>query len=295
MKQFQIMGPQKNFLGIDKEARMENASAVVLPVPLELTTSFMKGTAKGPMALLKASHQVELYDDELKVETYRNGITTLSPMVFNKRDVEKAIDSIESHVMEILSWNKALAIIGGEHSLTVGAVRAYKKKFPHMSVLHLDAHADLRQAYDGSKYSHACVMARIQELCPFVSVGIRSLCKEEAHIIQENHLPVFDRHEMKKSNHWIEDSLQKLSEEVYITLDLDVLDPAIMPSVGTPEPGGMDWWELLSYLKSVFSSNRIIGFDIVELTPRNGTEIGIFAAAKLLYRLFGYYFAFKNA
>jgi agmatinase len=279
-----------NFLGIRENCSWQEARAVVLPVPLELTTTYMKGAAKGPGALLKASHQVELYDDELHTETYRQGIATLPSLKINTGNAGRAVDRIEKEVSIILNEKEKLVLIGGEHTITVGAVRAYKKRFPSLSVLHLDAHADLRESYKGSPYNHACVMSRIKTVCPFVSVGIRSLCIEEAERIRSESIPVFDIHTIRKNPNWLNDSILRLEDPVYITLDLDVLDPSVMPSVGTPEPGGLFWSELTGYLKEVFKRKQIVGFDLVELSAQFEKEYGAFTAAKLLYRMIGYWF-----
>ena len=279
----------KNFLGIKENSSWQEAQVVVLPVPFELTTTYIKGTTKGPDALMKASHQVELYDDELHVETYRHGIATLEPLKLNTKVPETAVERIEKEVTKILSEKEKLILIGGEHTVTVGAVRAHKKRYPSLSVLHLDAHADLREEYESSQYNHACVMSRIKEICPFVSVGIRSLCGEEAEQIRSESIPVFDIHAIRKNTNWIKDSIARLGDHVYITLDLDVLDPSVMPSVGTPEPGGMLWFELISYLKEVFKHKHVIGFDLVELSTKSEKDYGAFTAAKLLYRMIGYW------
>jgi agmatinase len=293
-KSFAVLGKEGNFLGIDAFCGWEESLVVVLPVPLESTTSYMKGTAEGPAALIEASHQVEFFDDELNTETYRRGIATLEPVRFKKDGLSEAVGQVEKRVRELLDENKRVAMIGGEHTVSVGAVRAYRKRFPDLTVLHLDAHADLRESYGGSPYSHACAMTRIRETCPFVSVGIRSLCREEANSIRRENLAVFDIHRMRRDGSWAEDSLSRLGGAVYITLDLDVLDPAVMPAVGTPEPGGMDWFQLIGYLRRVFREKVVVGFDMVELCPRPGAEHGVFAAAKLFYRMIGYWYALES-
>jgi len=289
---FQVLKSSRNFLALDEKVSWKEAKTVILPVPLELTTTYMKGTGRGPHALLEASHQVELFDDELKSETYQEGIATLPPMSFLRDNPEKALDGIEKRVSEILQEKKRLVIVGGEHTVTVPVVRAYRKLYSKLSVLHLDAHADLRDSYEGSRYNHACVMARIFELCPFVSVGIRSLSGEEASFIRQHALSVYDMHRMREETHWTETSIACLGEDIYVTLDLDVFDPSVMPAVGTPEPGGMGWNDVLGYLREVFKRKHVVGLDVVELSPRTGAEYASFAAAKLLYRLIGYWSKF---
>ena len=288
-RRFDVLGPQANFLGIDTCNTWDKASFVILPVPLEMTTTYMQGTGRGPEALLEASHQVELYDDELRSETWKRGIATLAPMVFEDAAPEGAVAQIENRVSEILKEDKRLAIIGGEHTVTVGTVRAYRNEYLDLSVLHLDAHADLRQEYEGSAYNHACVMARVADICPFVSVGIRSLCAEEADRIQRENLSIYGMHRLRRDDSWVEASLSALGDDVYITLDLDVFDPSVMPAVGTPEPGGMGWYEVLSFLRLIFERKRVVGFDVVELCPKPGAEHGAFTAAKLVYRILGYW------
>lgn len=293
-KRFKVLGREDNFLGIDAFCGWEESRVVVLQAPLELTTSYMKGTTQGPAALIRASHQVEYFDDELKTETYRRGIATLPPLKFKKEGPEAAVRLIERQVGEILGENKRLAMVGGEHTVTVGAVRAYRKRFPNLSVLHLDAHADLRESYEDSPLSHACAMARVKESCPFVSVGIRSLCQEEFNCIQRENLVVFDIHRMRKDESWMNEALSRLGDTVYITFDLDALDPSIMPAVGTPEPGGMDWNTTIRFLRRAFKEKVVVGFDLVELCPLPGAEYGAFSAAKLFYRMIGYWYGLEN-
>jgi len=289
---FQILGPKHNFLGIDSSGGWEESEVVVVPVPLEKTTTYLKGTAKGPFALLSASHQVELFDEELERETYRQGIVTLSPLRFPKSQ-EKALSLIESTIELLLRNKKWPFLIGGEHTLTVGAIRAFSRIYKNLSVLHFDAHADLRNSYEDSLYNHACVMARVKEMCSFVSVGIRSLSSEEASLIQKEHLPVYTMQKMQKEKDWQAKSLSQLTDTVYITLDLDVFDPSILPTVGTPEPGGMGWFELLEYLQKVFHEKHVVGMDVVELCPLPGMEYGVFTAAKWVYRMIGYHYLGK--
>jgi agmatinase len=280
---------KKNFLGVNEEGRWPSSCFTVLPAPLELTTTYMKGTGNGPLALLEASRQVELWDDELKVKTVRAGIATLPLMEFKGLSPEQAMEALELRTGEILDEGKMPAVIGGEHSLTTGVIRAFAKRFPGLSVLHLDAHADLRESYEGSPLNHACVMARVGEMVPFVSAGLRSLSPEEADKIDREGLVVFDMHTLRRNPDWSVSAIRALSDTVYITLDLDVLDPSVMPAVGTPEPGGMMWYPLLDFLKDVFASKRVVGVDMVELCPSVDPGAGAFTAAKLLYRMLGYW------
>jgi agmatinase len=290
-KRFKVLGKEGNFLGVDSFCGWEESRMVVMQAPLDLTTSYMKGTGDGPRALIEASRQVEFFDDELKAETFRRGIATLPPMKFRKEGPEAAVGRIEKAASELLGSGKRIALIGGEHTVSVGVVRAYKAHFPDLTVLHLDAHADLRESYEGSPYSHACAMARIREICPFVSVGIRAYSQEEANAMARENLAIFDIHRLKQDDSWIEESLERLGDTVYITLDLDALDPSIMPAVGTPEPGGMGWFQTIHYLRRVFRQKAVVGFDMVELCPKPGAEFGVFTAAKLFYRMIGYWTA----
>ncbi len=282
-------GPDRNFLGLDSHYRWEESEVAILPVPLEQTTSFMKGTALGPEALLAASRQVELFDDELHQETFRAGITTLTAMDFSGMAQEAALEAVGRNVHEIADELKKPLLLGGEHSLTIGAVRGLAGHFPGLHVLHLDAHADLRDTYENSAYNHACVMARVREICPFTSVGIRSLCVEESEAIQKGLLNVTNIHQMRLNPDWADKVLAGIEGPVYLTLDLDVFDPSVIPNVGTPEPGGMQWRETLGFLKRVFETQNVIGMDVVECCPGAGPDYGVFHAAKLVYRLIGYW------
>jgi len=195
---------------------------------------------------------------------------------------------VEKIVLKVLGDKKIPIVLGGEHSVSVGAFNAMKEVHKNVSILHLDAHSDLRETYDGTKFSHACVMARAKEKkIPFVSVGIRSLSDEEAGEIMSEKLKVFWAHEIMSDDYWIEDVLENLTQDVYVTLDLDVFDPSIMPATGTPEPGGLDWYKITNLLKKVFEHKNIVGFDIVELAPIEGLSHPDFTVAKLLYRMIG--------
>jgi agmatinase len=292
-RRFRTLGPEENFLGIDSFSTWEASRVIVLPAPFEATTSYLKGTADGPGALIAASRQVEHYDDELGMETYRRGIATVPALRFRKDDPEAAVARIEKATAELLAENKRVAMIGGEHTVTVGAVRAYRERFPDLSVLQFDAHGDLRESYEGSPYSHACVMARVRERCPFASVGIRAYSQEEANAIARENLAVFDIHRMRRDPAWMDECLSRLTGTVYVTFDLDALDPSEMPAVGTPEPGGLEWATATAFLRRVFREKVVVGFDVVELCPRPGAEYGIFAAARLFYRMIGYWYALE--
>ena len=210
-------------------------------------------------------------------------------MNFADSDPERAVQIIEDTVSEYLRSGKKLVFLGGEHSVTVGVVRAFAQKDSNLSVLHLDAHADLRESYQRSRFNHACVTARLLESCPVVSVGIRSMSVEEFKRIQGEELSVYTVQKIRKQDWWMEAAVSHLTDRVYITIDLDVFDPYIVPGVGTPEPGGMRWEEVLAFLRLVFKQKQGGGFDVVELSPRAESDRSAFIAAKLIYRLIGYW------
>jgi agmatinase len=279
-----------NFLDLPADlSNPETARAVVLGVPYEATTTYGKGAAHGPHAIIAASSQIEFYDEELDAETCRIGITSDMSLRRFSSEPAKAVQQINDACERWLAKKKFVVGLGGEHTVTVGLVRAFKKFYPQMSVLQLDAHSDLRDEYHGSPFNHACVMARVQELCPFIGVGIRSgVAGERASLKPPSAL--FYAHELYHNNNWVETVLEKLGDPVYITIDLDFFDPAVVPSVGTPEPGGFHWVETLGFLKQVIRSRQVIGFDVVELAPRPGFPSSDFFAAKLVYKLLGYVF-----
>ncbi|MBM4037263.1 MAG: agmatinase [Planctomycetes bacterium] len=277
------------FLGIGPpHSAYETARAVVLPVPLEATTSYVKGTRRGPQAIIDASHQVELYDEELGRETYRLGIATLPAVEVESLGYEQAAERMTTAARQVLADGKLLVALGGEHSITPPLVDAAAGVCGPLTVLQLDAHADLRDAYDGSPHSHACALRRIRERHPAVQVGIRALCQDDADLIRERGWPIFLAHEMAADPAWADRALALLGERVYLTIDLDAFDPSVIPAVGTPEPGGLGWHEALRFLRRVAARRRIVALDIVELCPLPGSIISDFAAAKLAYRLIGY-------
>lgn len=231
---------------------------------------------------------MELYDEELKKETYLAGIHTLAPLEADARGPARMVDAVRKVVAHVLSSDKIPIMLGGEHSLSFGAVQAMKGKYPQLTVLQLDAHADLRDKYQGSPYSHAAVARRIAEICPLVQVGIRSLSVEEAAFMGEGKVHTFLADVIFEKTNWQESICENLSGDVYVTIDLDVFDPAIMPSTGTPEPGGLNWHDVLGLLKALSRRCRIRGFDVVELAPIPGMVAPDFLTAKLVYRLMGY-------
>ncbi|MBD3181687.1 agmatinase [Candidatus Poribacteria bacterium] len=267
-----------------RNTRLSHANVIIIPVPYEATVTYGRGTAKGPKAIIEASKHVEFYSEELDCEPHVWGFITLPEL----RSTQ--IDDIFQHVYKatkkLLNSKKLIIILGGEHSVTPGAVAAFADKYSSLSVLQLDAHADLRDQYMGSKYNHACSIRRILEHCPAVQVGIRSLSYPEKIFIQKEKLPVFFMQDIK--DNWIDKVIEKLTENVYITLDVDAFDPSIMPSTGTPEPGGLMWDNTLDLLKQVAAKKNIVGFDVVELSPQQGNPAPDFLTAKLIYKLIGY-------
>ena len=277
------------FGGTDNtHSEFSEAKVVVLPIPFDGTSTWIKGADKGPFAILEASQALELYDIETDSEVYKKGIHTCEAL---KADVlpEEMVKKVREKVSELLRSDKFVVSLGGEHSVTIGAVKAYKEKYNNLSVLQLDAHADLRDEYQGSKFNHACVMSRVKEIALTAQVGIRSIDIEEKEKIDDASV-FFARDIVAKEEKYIDKVLNVLTDDVYITIDLDVFDPAIMPSTGTPEPGGLLWYQVLELLKNVSEKKNIVGFDIVELCPNESNKAPDFTAAKLIYKLLSYVF-----
>ncbi|MCK5138875.1 MAG: agmatinase [Thermodesulfovibrionia bacterium] len=264
-----------------KFSNYKNSSIVILPVSFDKTSTWLKGSDKGPRAIIEASKNLELYDIETRSEVYKKGIFTEKEIVSNS--VQDMINKTYRRVKRVLHDKKFAVVLGGEHTVSIGSIKAYAEFFKHMSILHLDAHSDMRDSYEGSRYSHACVMSRIKEVTEnFVSVGIRSMDSSELKNINED--SIFYASHIYASKDWIHEVTKKLSENVYITLDLDVFDPSVMPSTGTPEPGGLDWYQVVHLLEDVSKYKNIVGFDIVELCP-SLSKAPDFLAAKLIYKL----------
>lgn len=278
-----------NFGGLEPEyADFKRALFAVLPVPYDLTSTYKSGSRMGPMAILDASANMELYDEELGRETYECGIHTLSSIEPDARGPKEMIKTIRKKTMALISADKIPVLLGGEHSISFGSVQAMKERFPLLSVLQFDAHADLRDTYQGSPYSHACVARRISGCCPLIQVGIRSLSAEEAAFLPGSQVKSFSADYVLEEKDWCDVIVRHLQGDVYISVDLDVLDPAFMPATGTPEPGGIGWKDLLRLVRAVSEKCRIRGFDIVELAPIPGLIAPDFLAAKLTYRMMGY-------
>ena len=285
----------RNFLGLPSDlAEYEKSEFVILPVPYEQTTTYQVGTKHAPQAIIAASQEVETFDEELMLEACQSGICTLDDLEITASGPERMPNRIHQTISDLIADGKEVAMIGGEHTISIGAVEAFKDKYPDLCVLQLDAHADLRDTYQENKYSHACVMRRIGEICPFVGVGVRNLSREEHDFIRKNKTDIFFARDLQDSSRWKEKVLEKLGPDVYLTFDSDFLDPSIMPSVGTPEPGGFLWYETLNLLKELVSKKNLVGFDLVELCPVPGLAAPDFLAAKLIYKIIGYIVAKKG-
>jgi agmatinase len=276
-----------NFGGLDDEhAAIESARALVLPAPYDFSTTYQGGARWGPRAILSASQNMELWDEEIGA-IYRAGIHTLPELEPTAEGPGAMADRVERAVAWILEQGKLPVMLGGEHSLTAGAVRAGKARHRDLTVLQLDAHADMRDRYLDSPHSHACVMRRVREIVPAASVGVRSLSEEEARHIEAHPVWTWSARQFRALQGNWDPILKSLSEEVYVTFDLDALDPSIMPATGTPEPGGLDWYEAVDLLAAVSRRARIVGFDVVELAPIPGQVAPDFLAARLTYRMIG--------
>jgi agmatinase len=281
--------PFMNFGGIEQVfTSYQEAAFVVVPVPYDLTSTYQSGSRRGPEAILNASVNMELYDDELRKETYRLGIHTMQPLDVDARGPAEMVGSIHRTLAGIIADRKIPVMLGGEHSISFGAVKAIKDVYPGITVLQLDAHADLRDTYQGTPYSHASVARRISDICPLIQVGIRSLSMEEAQFIKEAHLRSHGVNCIAEEENMWELICSDLHGDVYLTVDLDVFDPAVMPSTGTPEPGGLSWKDVLHIVREAAKRCRIRGFDVVELSPIPGMIAPDFLAAKLVYRIMGY-------
>jgi agmatinase len=287
--------PYLSFLGLPPEENPpERARAAVLPLPYDLTTSYQPGARRGPLAILEASTHLETYDEELDRETWREvGIVTLPAVVPDTSGPAATMARIERIARGVVDGGRLLVGLGGEHSVTAPLVRAVRGRHPRLGVLQLDAHADLRDTFEGSPLNHACVMHRIlDDGVPIAQVGVRSLTGEERELIRARGIcTVFAAEAVGEPvGSWIGRVIDALPDEVYVTVDLDAFDPAVMPATGTPEPGGLDWYRALAVLRAVARARRVVGFDVVELAPLPGLVAPDFLAAKLVYRLLGYAF-----
>ena len=273
-------------------ATFESARAVILPVPVDRTTSYVGGTRNGPHEILQASSHMELWDDEMQVDVHEAGIFTLPEMELPFGELAPLMDEIARVAGEVLSHDKFLVTLGGEHSITPPLVAAAATRVPGLGVLQIDAHADLRDSYMGTRHNHACAMRRTLDYVERVTqVGIRSMSTEEARAVPGLRTTIFYDHSMRRDPQWIDRVVDTLPGTVYLTIDVDGLDPAIMPATGTPEPGGLSWYEALALIRATVERRRVVACDIVELSPLPGMMAPNFLCAKLVYKILTYQLA----
>jgi len=278
----------RNYAGIpDKYTQLDQAEIVLIPVPYDGTSTYGKGADKGPDAILDASENMELYDIETRSEVYKQGVF-IAPTISEDASPESMTEAVDSTVSDYISKGKFVTMLGGEHSVSIGSIRAFNRKYNNLSVLQLDAHSDLRPEYMGSACNHACALHEASKTCNTVQVGIRSMDTVELPFVKEENF--FTSYAIRNNPNWQSDVLSRLTDNVYITIDLDAFDPSIMPSTGTPEPGGLLWNETLDLLKKVFKKCNVVGFDIVELAPIEQLHAPDFLAAKLYYKMLSYKF-----
>jgi agmatinase len=277
----------------DELSDYKTAKAIVIPFPYESTTSYRGGTKDGPAAILTASAQVELYDDELDTIPAEVGIATTAIQWPTRKSYEETMAQLEEITTEALDANLFPIVLGGEHAISQGPLKAVLQKYPDVAVLQIDAHADLRQEYEETPFSHASAMARLVDLkVPLVQVGIRNISAEEMAWWRETKpSTIFWARDYCRGKHSITEVLEALGDRpVYLTIDLDGLDPSVIPGVGTPEPGGLGWYETLDLIRALMSHKQVVGCDVVELAPIAGQNVSEFAAAKLIYKIIGYKF-----
>lgn len=277
-----------NYAGIeDKYASLDTAKIVLIPVPYDGTSTWVKGADKGPDAFLKASENMELYDIETNSEVYKKGVY-LAPAITENSSPEKMVDAVHKTTKNYIKQDKFVTIFGGEHSVSIGTIRAFNECFEDLTVVHIDAHADLRPQYQGTTCNHACAVYEASQKTNLIQVGIRSMDIEE-----RNHMDEFQTyfaHQIQNDDEWMEDAVHKMTNNVFITFDLDAFDPSIMPSTGTPEPGGLYFYETLEFLRLIYRKKNVVGFDIVELCPNEQEKSSDFLAAKLYYKMLSYKF-----
>ena len=279
----------KTYAGIPEEyAKLDRAKIVLIPVPYDGTSTWQKGADKGPQAFLEASENMELYDIETDSEVYKEGIYLVDAVAENASP-EKMVDAVHQITKSYIKKNKFVTLFGGEHSISIGTIRAFNESYQNLTVLHIDAHADLRQSYEGSTCNHACAVYEASQTTNLIQVGIRSMDVQEKSVIDYD--KTYFAHEMAIDDSWMDAAIEQMTDNVFITFDLDAFDPSIVPSTGTPEPGGLFWYETLDFLKQVFKEKNVVGFDIVELCPNEQDKSSDFLAAKLYYKMLSYKFS----
>ncbi|GAA3597759.1 agmatinase [Flavivirga amylovorans] len=287
------MNTRKTYAGIpEKYAGLESSKIVLVPVPYDGTSTWGKGADKGPDAFLHASENMELYDIETNSEVYKQGIY-LTDAITENSTPDTIVEAVHDTIKSYIKRNKFVTLFGGEHSVSIGAIRAFNECFNNLTVLQIDAHADLRKDYEGSPYNHACALYEANQNTNLIQVGIRSMDSSEKRVMNEDN--VFFAHDMLNDDYWMDNAIELMTDNVYITFDLDALDPSILPSTGTPEPGGLLWYETLEFLKKVFEEKNVVGFDIVELCPNKSEKSSDFVAAKLYYKMLSYKFEAQDA
>ena len=285
------MKNKRTYAGISENyAKLETAKIVLLRVPYDETSTWQKGADRGPEAFLNASENMELYDIETNSEVYKEGVF-LADAIYENSSTESMVEEVHQITKKYINKNKFVTIFGGEHSVSIGTIRAFNECFNNLTVLHIDAHADLRKEYQGSNYNHACALYEANETTNLVQVGIRSMDISEKRVMNTD--KVFFANDMVTNEFWMNDVIDQLTGNVFITFDLDALDPSIMPSTGTPEPGGLFYYETLTFLKKVFTECNVVGFDMVELCPNPQEKSSDFLAAKLYYKMLSYKFSSK--
>jgi agmatinase len=277
-----------NFGGAEVIYDYSGSDIIIIPVPYDATSTWMRGAEKGPDAIMEASVNLEFYDIETLSSVHKRGIHTIPPVAAGNSP-EELVNEVYNKTDEILSDGKFPVIIGGNHTVSIGSVKAISDHYDDLTVLQLDAHADMRQAYEGSPLNHACAMARITEMVPAVQLGIRSMSEDELPFVREDR--IFYSHDLFHDKTLYKKALDLLTGNVYITIDLDVFDPSLMPSTGTPEPGGPAYYELMHFLKIVAGERNVVGFDVVEMCPSPVNKTPDFVAAKVIYQLLSYVFA----
>jgi len=279
-----------NFCGLDEEmSGFDQAKVLIWPVPFEKTVSYGVGTKNGPQAIINASRNVELFDEEVGGETAQTGIHTLEA-IDPDREPDEMMPILYRETKRLLKSGKFICMLGGEHSISTPVIKAHQELYPNLSVLQIDAHADLRDQYDGTPHSHASVMRRVVEFCPIVQVGIRSLSADEARAIPTLPTRVFFAKDIVGRTDWMDEAVASLTDNVYLTIDVDGLDPSLIPTTGTPEPGGLMWYDVVGLISKVAKKRRIVGKDVTELSTSPGINSPSFLTAKLIYKTLGYVF-----
>ena len=290
-KQIEYNSLPFNFLGIPEEySSFEKSRVAILPVPYESTTSYQAGTRDAPHEIIWASRNVELYDEELGKETYTIGIHTLEEMIPLLGNADAMMEELYQVSRQIVQAGKFQVTLGGEHAITSPLVRAHLEKWPSLAVLQIDAHADLRDSFEGCKHSHASALRRVVEMCPVVHVGIRNISLEEVQALPTLRSKIFYMKDIEKDPEWFVKVVDELPEHVYFTIDIDGMDGSLMPSTGTPEPGGLTWKDMMNLTRELTHRRNVVGMDLVELCPQGGIKAPNFLCAKLIYKILGQVF-----